>query len=238
MSIETRHRAQFKQEERKMKTPISDIAFTPSVKTVQDSLGSRDNYARMEKGDNDWWPNHVTPELADFISKRDSFYLATANVNGQPYIQHRGGPKGFLKVLDDRTLAFADFRGNRQYISYGNLQDNNKAFIFLMDYPNRRRIKIWGTAQVVDNDPELLEKLTDSSYRGKPERAFVFKVEVWDGNCPQHIVPRFSEEEIKLAVQPLHERIDELESENEKLRLHVSKLSKEDKHFNLTDATQ
>ena len=176
--------------------PRSDVAFTPTVKGIQDRLGSRRNYEETEQ-ESDWWLDKVTPELAEFVADRDSFYLGTANAEGQPYIQHRGGPKGFLKVLDDRTLAFADFSGNRQYISYGNLNDNDKAFIFLMDYTNRKRIKVWGTAKIVEDDPELMEKLTDPNYRGKPERAFVFRISLWDGNCPQHINPRYTEEQIQ-----------------------------------------
>lgn len=179
-----------------MTKPRSDVAFTPAVKTVQERLGSRRNYEETEQ-DSDWWLDTVTPELAEFIAERDSFYLGTASAEGQPYIQHRGGPKGFLKVLDDRTLAFADFSGNRQYISYGNLNENNKAFIFLMDYANRRRIKVWGTAKVVDDDPELMLKVTDPNYHGKPQRAFVFRLAVWDGNCPQHINPRYTEKQIQ-----------------------------------------
>ena len=132
-----------------MKPYASNIAFTDAVKAIQKRHGSRDSYARIEK---DWWPDSITPELANFISERDSFYMATVNGEGYPYIQHRGGPKGFLKVLDDQTLGFADFRGNRQYISYGNLEENNKICLFLMDYPNRIRIQIWGTANVKEND--------------------------------------------------------------------------------------
>ena len=174
----------------------SDVAFTPAVKTLQSRNGSRANYQETEQ-DPDWWLDTITPELVEFIAERDSFYLGTANAEGQPYIQHRGGPKGFLKVIDDRTLGFADFIGNCQYISYGNLNENDKAFIFLMDYVNRKRIKIWGTAKVVDDDPELLEKLADPNYPGKPERAFVFRLSLWDVNCPQHINPRYTEEQVQ-----------------------------------------
>jgi len=176
-----------------MKQYASDIAFTNSVKAIQTSHGSRSSYAKVEK---DWWPDHITPELTDFIAECDSFYMATVNEDGQPYIQHRGGAKGFLKVINDRTLGFADFRGNRQYISYGNIEDNNKVFLFLMDYPNRIRIKIWGTAQVIENNQQLIEKLMVSEYKGKAERAFIIKVETWDKNCPQHIIPRYTFDEI------------------------------------------
>ncbi len=175
-----------------MKKYVSDIGFTPAVKSEQEKRGSRDNYRKMEEGRG--WQDTVTPELATFIAERDSFYLGTASADGQPYIQHRGGPKGFLKVIDEHTVAFADFRGNRQYISVGNLSENDKAFIFLMDYPNRRRIKIWGRAQTVEGDDGLLEQLNDPDYGGKPEHAIVFSIEAWDVNCPQHITPRFSAE--------------------------------------------
>lgn len=194
-----------------MKRPTSDIAFTPAVKAAQEQRGSREAYARMEQRSG--WQQKVTADLADFITQRDSFYLGTASADGQPYIQHRGGPKGFLKVLDDRTLAFADFVGNAQYISTGNLDENNKAFIFLMDYPNRQRMKIWGTATVVEDDEDLLDQLTDSDYHGKPKQAFVFAIEAWDGNCPQHIRPRWTEEEIAPTIDTLSSRIAELEAE-------------------------
>ena len=173
-----------------MKQVISDIAFTPSVKAVQERLGSRGMYARVEERGG--WSDTISDDLSAFIAERDSFYLATATTDGQPYIQHRGGSKGFLKVLDDHTLAFADFSGNRQYVSMGNLSGNDKAYIFLMDYPNRRRVKIWGRAEVVEDDPELMGKLADSSYKGLPERVFLFRVTAWDINCPQHIQPRFT----------------------------------------------
>lgn len=202
-----------------MKQQISDIAFTPSVKAIQERMGSRKQYERMEERGG--WADTITQDLEDFIADRDSFYLATATADGQPYIQHRGGPKGFLKVLDDRTLAFADFVGNRQYISTGNLAENNKAFIFLMDYANRQRIKVWGRAEVVEDDTELLNELNDPSYKGKPERVIRFHVEAWDVNCPQHIKPRFAEEEVAGIIQNLKNRIAELESENVTLRSQI-----------------
>jgi hypothetical protein len=199
-----------------MQRPVSDIAFTPAVKAAQQHRGSREGYARMEQRRG--WQNKVTADLADFIAQRDSFYLATASAEGQPYIQHRGGSKGFLKVLDEQTLAFADFVGNAQYISIGNLDENNKAFIFLMDYPNRRRIKVWGTAEVVEGDDELLDQLSDREYHGKPERAFVFHIEAWDVNCPQHIEPRWTKAEISPAIDELRARIEDLETENLRFR--------------------
>ena len=199
-----------------MKQPVSDIAFTPSVKAIQERMGSRKQYARMEEGDG--WSDNITQELEDFLSEVDSFYLATANADGRPYIQHRGGPKGFLKVLDDRTLAFADFMGNRQYISLGNLAENNQAFLFLMDYATQTRIKVWGTAEAIEDDPDLLQKLTDPQYKGKPERVIRFHVEAWDANCRQHIPLKYSQEDVKSIVQPLHDRLAKLEAENERLK--------------------
>ena len=166
----------------------SDIAFTPTVKAIQTAKGSRANYARMESGRG--WQAEVTPDLAAFIADLDMFYLGTANAAGQPYIQYRGGPRGFLKVVDTRTLGFADFGGNRQYISTGNLSDNQQAFIFLIDYVNSRRIKLWGTARVIEDDAALLADLADASYAGRPERAILFTIEAWDVNCPQHIHKR------------------------------------------------
>ena len=198
-----------------MSPPTSDIAFTPAVKALQERNGSRAGYARMaEKKD---WHDTVTPELAAFLAERDSFYLASASAEGRPYIQHRGGPKGFLKVLDAGRLAFADFGGNRQYITAGNLSENDRASIFLMDYPNRRRVKLWGRARVVEDDPELLARLVEPGYRAKPERAILFEVEAWDVNCPQHITPRYTEDQIAPALAKLQARIDELEVEVKRL---------------------
>ena len=171
----------------------SDIAFTESVKAAQEARGSRAGYENaMARHD---WADRVTPALEAFIAERDSFYLGTASAEGQPYIQHRGGPKGFLKVLDERRLGFADYRGNRQYISVGNLNENDKAFLFLMDYPNRQRIKVWGRAEYVDGDEALLQRVADPGYDAKLERAIVFHIEAWDSNCPQHITPRYTVEE-------------------------------------------
>ena len=194
-----------------MNHPSSDIVFTPAVKKMQEALGSRRQYQRMEEKGG--FRKKITSDLAEFIARRDSFYLATASADGQPYVQHRGGPPGFLKQLDDHTLALADFSGNRQYISLGNITENDKAQLFLMDYPNQTRVKIWGRAEIVENDPALLARLTDSDYGYKPERALVFHVEAWDINCPQHIKKRFTEDEISSIVQPLKDRIEELEAE-------------------------
>jgi len=195
---------------------VSDVAFTPAVKDVQNQLGSRNGYANMERGRG--WADTVTDDLRDFIAQRDSFYLGTASADGQPYIQHRGGPPGFLNVLNDQTLAFADFSGNRQYISVGNLSENNQAFIFLMDYANQRRVKIWGTVEVVEDDDELLNSLADPSYPGQPERALVFHVQAWDVNCPQHIPQLYSEAQIAPRLAELQNKVAALEAENRRLR--------------------
>ena len=194
----------------------SDVAFTPSVKAVQERRGSRRGYAHMEaKGG---WATSVSPDLAAFIAEVRSFYFATASKDGQPYIQHRGGPQGFLHVLDGKTLAFADYSGNRQYITTGNLSENSRAFIFLMDYANRRRVKLWGTARVVEDDPELMQRLTVEGYSGRPEQVIVFTLEAWDINCPQHIPQMVFVEDIKEAVDTLNDRIAQLEQENAELR--------------------
>jgi hypothetical protein len=177
-----------------MTSPISDIAFTPAVKAAQQRLGSRKAYANFEKRGG--WSDVVTPELKAFIAERDSLYLGTASADAQPYIQHRGGPKGFVKVLDERTLAFADFSGNSQYVSLGNLSENPKAYIFFMDYANRRRIKVWGTARFVEADPALVQRVRDPDYEAPVERVLVFHVLAWDRNCDLHITQRFTEDEL------------------------------------------
>jgi uncharacterized protein len=194
----------------------SDVAFTPAVKAEQERRGSRAAYARMETSGG--WETTVTPELASFIAEVRSFYLSTASKDGQPYVQHRGGPKGFLHVVDETTLAFADFSGNRQYITTGNLAENARAFIFLMDYANRRRVKIWGKARVVADDPELTARLFPPGYRARPEQAIVFDVEAWDVNCPQHIPQMFFAEDVEEAAHALKARIQQLEQENAALR--------------------
>lgn len=172
---------------------VSDVAFTPAVKRAQEERGSRQAYARMERSGG--WNDRVTPVLEEFLAQRDSFYFGTASADGQPYIQHRGGPKGFLRALDQKTLAFADYAGNAQYISIGNLSENDKAFLFLMDYPNQTRIKVWGRAEVVEDAPELLARLSDPDYQARLQRVILFHVAAWDVNCKQHIRRRFTEEE-------------------------------------------
>jgi len=186
----------------------SDIAFTPAVKAIQDRKGSRDNYARMEEGEG--WSTTITPALAAFIAEQNSIYLGTANAAGQPYIQHRGGPPGFLRVVDEATLAFVDFKGNRQYITQGNLADNPKAFIFLMDYARRRRIKLWGTAWFVEGDAELVQSLMPEGYRVHPEQVFMFSLSAWDANCPQHIPKRVDLVEMEAVIAAKDRTILEL----------------------------
>jgi predicted pyridoxine 5'-phosphate oxidase superfamily flavin-nucleotide-binding protein len=190
--------------------PSSDIAFTPAVKAIQSRKGSRSAYVRMEERGG--WQTTITPDLAAFVSGVRSFFLATANSEGQPYIQHRGGPPGFLKMLDERTLGLADFKGNRQFISQGNLGENPKAFIFLIDYMLRRRVKIWGKAKIVEDDPQLLSRLMPEGYGAKPEQILLFDVEAWDANCPQHIPQRFEAEDVARALAERDARIAELET--------------------------
>ena len=188
----------------------SDVAFTPSVKAVQTRKGSRASYHKTEvRG----WRTEITPDLAEFVAAQTSFLLATAAADGQPYIQHRGGPAGFLRVVDSKTLAFADFAGNRQYITQGNLAENARAYIFIIDYLNRRRIKIWGTARVVENDPQLIARLMPEGYEARPEQAIVFTVSLWDTNCPQHIPQKIDAVEVVKVLAERDQRIGELEAE-------------------------
>lgn len=198
----------------------SDIAFSPAVKAEQERRGSREHYRRVETGHG--WETKVTPDLAAFIAGMRSFYLATASAEGQPYIQHRGGPAGFLQPIDEATLAFADYRGNRQYITAGNLAENPRAFIFLMDYARRVRVKLWGEARVVDDDPALLQRLADPEYRAVPERAIVFALKTWDRNCPQHIPQLLPIEDVAAAVAGLEKRVADLEAENARLAKLIS----------------
>ena len=194
----------------------SDVAFTPTVKAIQSRKGSRDSYARVEQRGG--WRAAITPDLAAFIEAQTSVFLATANAEGQPYIQHRGGPAGFLKVLDEHMIGFADFSGNRQFITQGNLQDNDQAFLFLIDYMLRQRIKIWGRARVVENDPELMARLMPPDYKARPEQAILFTVTAWDANCPQHIPQRFEAADVAAALAERDRRIADLEQEIARLR--------------------
>jgi predicted pyridoxine 5'-phosphate oxidase superfamily flavin-nucleotide-binding protein len=196
-------------------TDNSDIVFTPAARAAQAERGSARAYdKRIAVG----FPDRVTPELAAFIGELDTAFLATVSAAGAPYIQHRGGPKGFIKVLEDKTLGFADYAGNRQYITISNLAENDRAYLFLIDFAARRRIKVWGHARAVEDDPALLARLADPGYRARPERAILFTVEAWDVNCSQHITARFSEDEIVGATVVMRERIAALEAENAQLR--------------------
>jgi len=199
-----------------MAAPVSDIAFTPSVKAEQARHGSRAQYAHMEETMG--WASTVTPDLAQQLAAARSFYLATASAEGQPYIQHRGGPPGFLRVLDERTLGFADYAGNRQYITTGNLAENPRAYIFIMDYARRRRVKIWGRARVVEDDEELLARLRPTEGGSRVERVIVFEIEAWDRNCPQHIPQLVPIEDVVPVVEKLEARIAELEAELARVR--------------------
>lgn len=190
-------------------TTPSDIAFTPAVKAIQARKGSRHAYARMEAGGG--WEHRITPELQAEIGAQISVMLATANADGQPYVQHRGGPPGFLHVLDEQTIAFADFAGNRQYITQGNLAENPRAFLFLMDYAERRRIKIWGRARVVEGDAALMARLMPPGYAARPEQVLLFEVQAWDVNCPKHIPQRFEADDVLAALRERDARIAELE---------------------------
>jgi predicted pyridoxine 5'-phosphate oxidase superfamily flavin-nucleotide-binding protein len=196
----------------------SDIAFTSAVKAIQARKGSRAAYAKMESGDG--WQTTITDDLAAFIAAQTSFLLATANADGQPYVQHRGGPPGFLHVVDEKTLAFADFRGNRQYITQGNLTQNPKAFLFLIDYAHRRRVKIWGEARVVE-DPALAAKLMPPDYNARAEQTILFTVSTWNANCPQHIPQRFDAADVAATIAARERRIAELESEVALLKAQV-----------------
>jgi predicted pyridoxine 5'-phosphate oxidase superfamily flavin-nucleotide-binding protein len=197
-------------------TYSSDVGFTPTVKAIQARRGSRKAYAHREEAGA--WPTRITPDLAQFIAEQTSVFLATANKVGQPYIQHRGGPPGFLRVIDDKTIGFADFAGNRQYITLGNLADNPKAYLFLIDYMHRRRIKIWGEARVVEGDAELVAKLMPEGSKARPEQAILFTMAAWDSNCAQHIPQRFEAADVAAALMQRDQRIAALEAEVQKLR--------------------
>src|ERR1700693_2775690 len=194
-----------------LRTYSSDVAFTPAVKEIQARKGSRETYAHGEQRGG--WRTGIERNLAAFLADTNSLYCATASADGQPYIQHRGGPKGFVKVLDKTTLAFADYSGNRQYITQGNLSENPKAYIFIMDYAHRRRVKIWGNARVVDDDPALLQSLMPQGYKARPEQVILFKISAWDTNCPQHIPQKFDAADVAAALAARDARIAELEAD-------------------------
>lgn len=193
----------------------ADLVFTPAARAAQAARGSDKLYEKkLSRG----FPNKITPELAAFVAERDTAFLATVSAAGAPYIQHRGGPKGFIKVVDERTLGFADYAGNRQYITLSNLAGNDRAYLFLLDFAHRQRIKLWGRARVVEDDPALLSSLVDPGYRARPERALLFTIEAWDVNCSQHITERFTTPEVAEVVSGLRERLVRLEAENAELR--------------------
>jgi hypothetical protein len=196
--------------------PSSDVAFSPAVKAAQARRGSREHYARLEARGG--FRTTVTSDLATFLAEARSFYLATASADGQPYVQHRGGPPGFLRIVDERTLGFADFKGNRQYITTGNLAENPRAYIFVMDYARRRRVKLWGRARVVENDTALLAHLWPEGYAAHSEQIVLFEVEAWDTNCPQHIPQMFHSGDVARTVVELQTRISELEADVAALR--------------------
>ena len=206
-----------------MPNAFATISFTDSVKAAQSRYGSRENNQRFEMSDD---PRNELGEFeAEFIQARDSFYMATISENDWPYVQHRGGPAGFLKVIDDRTIGFADFKGNRQYLSVGNLNANTRTSLILMDYPNRRRLKLWGTTRIIhaDDAPELIAKLEIPGYKARVERGIVITIEAIEWNCTQHITPRYSEAEVDHVLQPLLE-------ENKQLREQLAILQ-ESRHF-------
>jgi hypothetical protein len=204
----------------------SDVAFTQAVKAIQSRKGSRDNYARMEEGEG--WTTTITPALATFIAEQDSIYVATANADGQPYIQHRGGPPGFLRVIDEATLAFVDFKGNRQYITQGNLTENPRACIFLMDYARRRRFKLWGTAWFVEGDAGLVQSLMPLGYRAQPEQVFMFRLTAWDANCPQHIPRRVDLPQMDAVIAAKDRTILELTAQIAQLTRQLASVSGSD----------
>jgi uncharacterized protein len=192
-------------------TYSSDVAFTPAVKAIQTRKGSRKAYADVEERGG--WRSEIDENLAAFLAEANSLYFATASADGQPYVQHRGGPKGFVRVLDKNTLAFADYRGNRQYITEGNLSENPKAYIFVMDYAHRRRVKIWGEARGVNDDPALFQSLMPQGYKARPEQVILFRISAWDTNCPQHIPQKFDSADVAAAISSRDARIAELEAE-------------------------
>jgi uncharacterized protein len=189
-----------------------DVMFSPAVKAEQTRLGSRAQFEDRA------WKSEITDDLRQFLAAIDTFFLATASADGRPYVQHRGGPTGFLKPIGTHMLAFADFAGNRQYITLGHLQENDRAHIFIPHFATQQRLKLWGRARVVEGDIELMERLVDPAYRARPQRAIVFAIEAWDINCHQHIVARYSEAEIAPAIDKLAQRIRELEEEVARLK--------------------
>ena len=207
-----------------MARAFAEIAFTPTVRDIQNQQGSADAYAKFLTPDAERGDRLSEPE-AGFIAIRDGFYQGTISETGWPYVQFRGGPRGFLKVLDDKTIAYADFRGNRQYVSTGNLTGNDKVSLILMDYPNRRRLKIWGRASLVDKaeNPDLVASLQIDGYRGLPERAVVITIDAFDWNCPQHIPQRLTLQELEPILAEMRDRIANLTAENLTLKTELER---------------
>lgn len=197
----------------------SDVAFTPTVKAIQERKGSRRAYRRMEESGS--WDRSLTPTITEFISRQRSAFIATCNLQGQPYIQHRGGPPGFLRVLDSTTIGFVDFVGNRQYITQGNLEEDAKALLFLIDYQLQKRVKFWGTARIVENDQGLIAQLMPAGYKARAEQVIVFTVSAWDVNCPQHIPKRFEAQDVESAIAARDDRIKTLEVQVKALQLQL-----------------
>jgi predicted pyridoxine 5'-phosphate oxidase superfamily flavin-nucleotide-binding protein len=200
-----------------MSHSFGSLIFTPVVKALQERYGSRRQYARMEQSGS---RDRLSPDESAFLAERDSFYMATVGATGWPYVQHRGGAKGFLKVIDDRTIAFADFRGNKQFVSTGNVATDNRVALILVDYPRQARLKILGRAEIFEGDQarDWIEKVRDPGYKASIARVFVIRIEAFDWNCPQHITPRFTEDQIQEALAPFEQRMQDLELENKRLR--------------------
>ncbi len=200
----------------------SDVAFTPAVKAIQTRKGSREAYAQVER--NGAWRTEIDEGLAGFLAETDSFFMATASAESQPYIQHRGGPKGFIRILDKNTIAFADYSGNRQYITQGNLSENAKAYIFIMDYAHRRRVKIWGEARVVEDDPALTQSLMPKGYKARPEQVILFTIAAWSTNCPQHIPQKFDAADVAAAMADANPRIEARDVRIAELEAEIARL--------------
>jgi uncharacterized protein len=203
----------------------SDVAFTPAVKAIQTRKGSRGAYAQLER--NGGWRTEIDERLAAFVAETSSFYMATATADGQPYIQHRGGPKGFIKILDKQTMGFADYSGNRQYITQGNLTENRKAYIFIMDYAHRRRVKIWGEARIIEDDPALTQSLMPKGYKADPEQVILFTVTAWSTNCPQHIPQKFDAADVAAAMAEANARIEARDARIAELEMELARLKSE-----------
>lgn len=203
----------------------SDVAFTPAVKAIQARKGSREAFAHVEQ--NGGWRTEIDERLSAFLADTTSFFLATATADGQPYVQHRGGPKGFIKLLDRKTIAFADYSGNRQYLTQGNLSENPRAHIFIMDYAQRRRVKIWGEARVIEDDPALTASLMPNGYKARPEKVILFTIAAWDTNCSQHIPQKFDAADVAAAMAEASAQIAARDSRIVELEAEIARLKGE-----------